>query len=838
MRYSKTHLREISFPLGGIGSGCIGLAGNGRLVDWEIFNRPSKGSLNGYSHIAVRAQDDAGEVSARVLQGDLDKDLTGSYALAPYIGYGFGPSSLTMCGFPHFSQCTFDGEFPIARLSFSDPHFPGEVSLTAFNPLIPLDDRNSSIPAAFFEIEFSNPADKPRLFTAAFTVANPFPVSENRAEGDSIRLTYAGMDPADPRYGDLTISCRAPETGAQPCWYRGGWQDGIATFWREFSSGKPLRRREYDSPGQNDTCTLWGSVRLAPGERKSVRFVLSWNVPNNYNYWNPVKDEEGKDVTWKNYYAVLFPDSGASASYAMENWDSLYARTLAFHDALFSSSLDPAVLDAASASLAVLKSPTVLRLEDGSFYGWEGVQRAEGSCEGTCQHVWNYAYALCFLFPQLERSIRDLEFKWSTYENGEMDFRLKLPLGREKGKFRACVDGQMGSVIKTYREWKLSGDDSWLKAQWPSVKKVLAYAWSPENADRWDADKDGVLEGRQHHTLDMELFGPSSWLEGFYLAALAAAAEMADFLGDGDAAEYRELFRKGRDWTRENLFNGKYFIQKVNLDDRSVLDGYKGAEGYWNEEAGEIKYQIGEGCEIDQLLAQWHANLCGLGRLFDEGQTQTALRSLFANNYKTSVREFANPWRIFCLNDESGTVICDYPEGVRKPVLPIPYCEETMHGFEYALAGLLISEGFTEEGLTVVRAVRDRYNGEKRNPWNEIECGSNYARSMAAFALLPIFSGFRFDLPHQSVGFEPVGNPENFRCFWSVGTGWGVFAKDGGKVRLTIEEGSLALREIALPFLANASSLTIDGENVPFRQENGAVRFESACIRRELAVTL
>ena len=336
----------------------------------------------------------------------------------------------------------------------------------------------------------------------------------------------------------------------------------------------------------------------------------------------------------------------------------------------------------------------------------------------------------------------------------------------------------------------------------------------------------------------MEFFGPSSWLEGFYLAALAAAAEMADFLGDGDAAGYRELFRKGRDWTRENLFNGKYFIQKVNLDDRSVLDGYKGAEGYWNEEAGEIKYQIGEGCEIDQLLAQWHANLCGLGRLFDEGQTQTALRSLFANNYKPSVREFANPWRIFCLNDESGTVICDYPEGVRKPVLPIPYCEETMHGFEYALAGLLISEGFTEEGLTVVRAVRDRYNGEKRNPWNEIECGSNYARSMAAFALLPIFSGFRFDLPHQSVGFEPVGNPENFRCFWSVGTGWGVFAKDGGKVCLTIEEGSLALREIALPFLANASSLTIDGENVPFLQENGAVRFESAGIRRELAVTL
>ena len=88
------------------------------------------------------------------------------------------------------------------------------------------------------------------------------------------------------------------------------------------------------------------------------------------------------------------------------------------------------------------------------------------------------------------------------------------------------------------------------------------------------------------------------------------------------------------------------------------------------------------------------------------------------------------------------TVVCNYPDNTEKPAIPISYCEETMTGFEYSFAGLLLSRGLIEDGLKVVKAVRDRYDGKKRNPWNEIECGSNYVRSMASFALIPILSGF------------------------------------------------------------------------------------------------
>ena len=152
--YAGEQAREISFPLGGIGTGCIGLGGNGRLIDWEIYNRPNKGSLNGMSHFAVKAEQDGRLLDARVLTGDLKKDLAGQYGggaghwQCP--GYGFGADFGTMAGFPHFSDCRFKGTFPIAELVFSDPHFPGSVTMTAFNPCIPLDADASGMPAAFF----------------------------------------------------------------------------------------------------------------------------------------------------------------------------------------------------------------------------------------------------------------------------------------------------------------------------------------------------------------------------------------------------------------------------------------------------------------------------------------------------------------------------------------------------------------------------------------------------------------------------------------------------------------------------------------------------------------
>ncbi|QGQ98507.1 hypothetical protein EHS13_28320 [Paenibacillus psychroresistens] len=848
--YKGVKTKQISFPLGGLGTGCIGLAGNGDLIDWEIYNKPNKGGTNDFTHFAVKAEANGKLVDARILAGDLGPPYMGGMRGPKTNLFGFGPSRATMAGVPHFKNLTFTGEFPIATVLYSDEYFPGEITLTAFNPFIPLNDADSSIPGAFFELEVTNTAAEEMTYTFCLSLNNPLTKGttiNTYQKTDSthlIKLASSKHTEAEFGYGDLTLATDGETVSYQEYWYRGGGVDNVETFWREFTAVEPLRNRNYAVAGTDatdDVCSMTVSIIIPAGECRKTRYMIAWNFPNCHNYWNLESPTEPLKI-WKNYYASLFADSTESARYGLNNWERLFAETLAFKKALFNSTLPEAAIEAISANISILKSPTSLRLEDGSFYGWEGCFPDTGSCEGTCSHVWNYAYALPFLFPKLERSIRNLDYQYNLRDSGSMAFRLQLPLGRERFSFRACVDGQMGGVIKAYRDWKISGDTVWLKSIWEPLKKSLEFAWSPENEDYWDEHKTGVISGVQHHTLDVEMFGANSWLNGFYLAALKAASEMADHLGEADKAlEYGQLFERGKQWTDENLFNGAYYYQKIDLKDKTLLDRLQAGESlmgkntddvYWNSEAEEIKYQIGEGCGIDQVVAQWHANLCGLGEIFDRNQTRQALQSIYKHNFKKSMREVFNPWRIFSINDEAGTMICDWPEGAVKPAIPLSYAQETMSGFEYQFAVHLIQEGFIDQGVEVVKAIRDRYDGEKRNPWNEIEHGSNYSRSMASYALLNAFSGFEFNLPLQMIGFNPVQLDEqgSFQSFWSLDSAWGVFSIQPGRVELSVLYGELTLKELKLAFLAGVevTGISLEGEAIPFIRNSISLLFSQA----------
>lgn len=840
MKYKGKNLREIRFPLGGIGTGCVNICGNGRLCDFEIFDRPDKGGYNGYTHFSVKASK-GGKTFVKSLQGDYDGSFMGEYRRIPYAGYGFGPPAETMAGFPHFKSVVFDGDFPMAKLSFSDADFPGRITLTAFNPLVPYDAFNSGLPAAFFEAEYENTSDEPIEFTAAFSVRNPFASSVNEYVGGELKgvrlINAATSDVNAPDYGNLSVVTDCENACVQKYWYRGGWQDGIVTFFREFENSPRLSDRNYDSPGSNDCCSVCGTITAAPREKKKIRFVLSWYSPNRGNYWEDVRDENGRYVTWKNYYATLFSSSEEVAGYCLEKFGFLKKQTEKFVRSVKNSTLDASVKDAALSNLATLHSPVVMRLEDGGFYGWEGSLEQAGSCEGSCQHVWNYAYALCFLFPDLERSMRDLEIKYCLRKDGGTAFRIKLPLYRNPWDFRSCVDGHMGTIAKIYREWKLSGDDEWLKGKWGAVKKMLDFASSSDNPDLWDEKGEGIITGRQHHTLDMELFGANSWLQGFYLLALKAGAEMADYLGDEPARDkYDSLFKNGKRFLNRELFNGEYFVQKIDLKDKSVTDKFGCSDTYYNDESGEIKYQIGEGCEIDQACAQWHASVMGLGEIFESEKTVSALRAIMKYNYKPSMRSFVNPWRVFALDDESGTVMCEYPDKTRSPAVPLPYCQECMTGFEYEFAALLALYGMKDESKSVIRSVRGRYDGANRNPFGEIECGSNYARSMASWSLIPVYSGFYFDIPHGAIGFKPLQGGE-FRCPWSAGGAYGTFEKRiNGEIRIKILFGKITLGKIKLPSVNGVVSMSVDGKKTSFVFENGTLRFPATEIKSGVTI--
>lgn len=826
MEYKGEHTKQISFPLGGIGTGCIGLGGNGGLVDVEIKNRPNKNSTAEFTHFAIKAENEERLLDARILQGDLNKDYIGCTERPVYTGYGFGPDRGTMAGFPHFKDVTFQGEYPIASLDFSHPQFPGQVKMTAFNPLIPTNENDSSIPAAFFEFEITNTTEEYLTYTLALSCNNFYSRTNTRhtfQTDEGIGMIYLSNTGSrdSVEYGDLTIATDCRETSHQEYWFRGRWFDNASVFWQEFAQKGKLKNRTYtedrQNPDSNDTsdvATLAAHVKIAAGERKTARFILTWSNPYMNNFWEIThlgltqdQVDERRSKKWMNFYATLFSDSRESAVYGLQNFDRLLRDTDLYRKAIFSSTLPDEVMDAVTANVSILKSPTCLRLSDGSFYGFEGVHAHMGSCEGTCTHVWSYAYAPAFLFPKLERSARTNEYTYSMQSNGGMGFRLQLPLGTEPTNHRPAVDGQFGTILRVYREFLISGDLPWLKKIWPQVKRSLEFAWSNENPDGWDADKDGILEGRQHHTLDMELFGANSWLSGMYLAAQKAAAEMADILGDSDAAaEYRQIFKKGCRTLNTKLFNGEYFFQDVDIKDKSLLEKYNGglsphgadaAASYWNEENQEMKYQISEGCAIDQVLGQWHADLLNLGDIFDPDKTVLALGSIYRYNFIPDMREHVNPCRIYGFNDEQGTTICSYPEGRKKPLISVPYAEETMHGFEYQAASHMIKRGLTKEGLTCVKAVRSRYDGKKRNPWNEMECGSNYARSMASYALLLVYSGFVYDMYRHKIGFHPIVQAP-WQFFWSLDSGFGIVKKEKNRISLQVLYGKLKVEEVEL----------------------------------------
>ncbi|MEP6828125.1 MAG: GH116 family glycosyl-hydrolase, partial [Aestuariivirga sp.] len=588
-KYSGERSRYVRFPLGGIGSGGFSVSGSGRMVDWSIRNRPNMQSWNGYTHFAIKAESKGKLIDARVLNGPYDENPAGGLGLRPmFDGFGHGAMRQSLVGVPHCEKVDFYGRFPTADLVFSDKKMPAKVRMTAFSPFIPHDDRSSSMPVAMMAFEITNTTKQKLDFTLAGTLANNGVNSglHNFQQQDGISaLVLANADEVkEADRGNLTIATDAENVEHQDYHFRGQWFDDLAVFWKDFAKAGPLPKRRYDKPRksmhmakQPEHGTLAARVTLAPGESKVIRFAISWSFPKGDIYWafrrspdSPIPPEP--TPLWKNYYSTQWADSHASAKEALTTWASLQARTFAFRDALFGSSQPPEITDAASGTLALLRTATVIRLEDGTLWGWEGQHTKDGSCEGSCTHVWNYQQALSHLFPALERSLRDSEWRYNQLPHGGLTFRQKLPLGCAFDVIGPCADGHFGALIKTCREWKLSGDKEWLARNWPYVKKGLEYIWSKENPDRWDPGQTGILSGRQHQTLDMELFGPNSWLGSMYVAALLASADMAEAMGDAQlSAKCRKMAKTGAAYIDKELYNGRYYFQAIDLSDQSIL---------------------------------------------------------------------------------------------------------------------------------------------------------------------------------------------------------------------------------------------------------------------------
>ncbi len=499
--------------------------------------------------------------------------------------------------------------------------------------------------------------------------------------------------------------------------------------------------------------------------------------------------------TYVPWYATQYASVKEVAADWKKRYDALRRRSARFRDTFYDTTLPAEVVEAAAANLTILKSPTVLRQHDGRLWCWEGCCDERGCCAGSCTHVWNYAQAICHLFPSLERGLRQNEFFEGQQPSGRQAFRGNLPITPGGYMFDAS-DGQLGGIMKAYREWRISGNKKWLAAFWPRIKQSLNYM-----IGKWDPRHTGLLEEEHHNTYDINYFGPDGHCGSFYLGALAAAIKMGEAMGD-DVGLYRELLAKGRKRIESELYNGEYFIQIVTkeglkhnfspLNPGSQSPAYRELIHRINEQGP--KYQYGTGCLSDGVLGLWMAAVCGLDdEVVDAEKVRSHLKAIHKHNLKHDLSSHANPQRpTFAMGDDGGLLLCSWPRG-GKPFLPFVYSDEVWTGIEYQVASHLMLAGCVDEGLDIVREARWRYDGVRRNPFDEYECGHWYARAMSSYGLIQGLTGVRYDAVTKTLQVDSrIGD---FRSFLATDKGFGTVELKGKKATLDVKAGKIPVEK-------------------------------------------
>ncbi|MEO8415013.1 MAG: GH116 family glycosyl hydrolase [Ginsengibacter sp.] len=810
--YTGEYLTRVAFPMGGIGAGMICIEGSGALSHVSIRNKPEIFNEPGlFGAIVVKGIKNG----AKLLEGPVpDWKKFGLHDA------GNGLTGATI-GLPHFSKASFLARFPFSYLDIGDSDLPLKVSITGWSPFIPGDDDNSSLPVAAMEYKFVNMGNTTVDAIFSFNAKNFLKVDDGRNSISPLQNGFVLSEEGNkenPFRTDLAFYTDDDATVVDHCWFRGGWWDPITMAWNTVKNAetKPVPPVPSGAPG----ASLYVPFSIAPRKEKTIRLMMAWYTPDSQQSYGTMgkrkdncdpksgccnspsdigldkydKDFDGK--YYKPWYSSRFSSVQEVASYWKKEYDVLKQQSILFKDAFYTSTLPPEVIEAVASNLTILKSPTVMRQYDGRLWNFEGCGDGGGCCHGSCTHVWNYAQAIAHLFPALERSLRATEFCENQSAEGHQTFRATLPIEPNVHDFHAAADGQLGGIMKVYREWRISGDKSWLQKIYPMVKTSMDYC-----IHTWDPRNKGVIEEPHHNTYDIEFWGADGMHCSFYVGALNAMVAMGAYL-DKDVQQYKTLADRGRNIMETELYDGEYFIQKIqfrglNAKDPTTEQSYGGE---YSKEAKELlqkegpKYQYGTGCLSDGVLGAWIARMCYLDDPLNTEKVKNHLKAVHKYNLKENLSEHANPQRpAYALGDEGGLLLCTWPKG-GKLSLPFVYSDEVWTGIEHQVASHLMLMGFVKEGTDIVRASRNRYDGRIRNPFNEYECGHWYARALSSYGYLQALTGVRYDAVEKALYIDSkIGDFTSFLC---AETGFGTVSLKGTKPSVSIAYGKIDIQQV------------------------------------------
>lgn len=802
--YTGEYLNRIAFPIGGMGAGMFCIEGTGAISNMSIQNRPDVfNEPQLFAAISVKGLVNG----AKVLEGPVpDWKKFGQ----PNSANGMVGKVTT--GLPRMQSAVFHSKFPYAFIDLADEDIPLKVQLTGWSPFIPTDADNSSMPVGAIEYKFNNNGHKPIEAIFSFNTKNFLKVDGGRNSIKSFAngfiLSEAGTKDKPSLQSSFAVFTDDDLTKVDHCWFRGGWYDSITMAWNAVRDAlvKKTPPVENDAPG----ASLYIPFTLLAGQEKKIKLMFAWYSPvTELSYGDEVAGTKTCTVGAKSkyegkyhkpWYASRFNSITEVCDYWKNNYSDLNDKTSLFREAFFSSTLPPEVVDKVAANLSILKSPTILRQYDGRLWAFEGCADTYGSSHGSCTHVWNYAQAIPHLFPSLERSLRETEFCENQNGEGHQVFRANLPIKPTTHTFHSAADGQLGGIMKVYREWRISGNNEWLKNIYPAVKISIDYC-----INTWDPKHEGAIKEPHHNTYDIEFWGADGMHQSFYIGALKAMIAMGKFMGD-NMAFYEGLESRAKSLMEDSLYNGEYFFQKMQITGlkaenpasdpataKSFAGGYSAEAKVLLEKEGP-KYQYGSGCLSDGILGFWIGAMCGLGDLFPSQKIESHLLSVHRYNLKSNLRDHANPQRpTYALGNEGGLLLCTWPKG-GKLSLPFVYSDEVWTGIEHQVASHLMIMGKVNEGLDILRLCRSRYNGKVRNPFNEYEWGHWYARALSSYGYLQALTGLRYDAVDKTLFVDSkVGD---FVSFISTETGFGTVSLKGSKPSIKIVYGKIDVERV------------------------------------------
>jgi hypothetical protein len=539
----------------------------------------------------------------------------------------------------------------------------------------------------------------------------------------------------------------------------------------------------------------------AKGEIKAT-VLIAWHFPRLHPVMTQLPDP-------RRWVAERFADAAAVATHAAKELPKLSDLTHRFRDTWYGTetgenrgTLPHWLLERSLWTISALTTNGTYRLTQGRVWGWEGT----GCCPGTCTHVWHYGQSAGRLFPQVEIDLR---------ERTDFTNEVMLPDGliRFRGTYsdasHACIDGQAGILLRCYREHLTDPTGGFLKRNWQHILKATDFLVRSEAKGK-PAGNDGIFTQRFENTLDAKWGGEIPWIVGIYLAGLTASAAMADEMGDpASAKRWRDIIAKGSA-AYAGYFDPKNGYYKAKCTEREMLPVH-----------------VGPGSHIDMCLGDFWLAQVGLPPVGDRQQLRQAMDHLYKYNFVPDMgvfREQTKPHsgRQYALAGEGGLVMATWPHGGLpekcRRAWQFGYFQECMSGFEHSAAALMVSLAEDEndplltQGLTVCRAVHDRYDASRRNPYNEIECSDHYARAMASYGVFLAATGFHCHAPGGLLRIEPKIGPEDFAGPFIGAGAWGHFSQKQGatglSARLEVRFGSMRLARLELASPAEKATTT------------------------------